>query len=46
LEILTGLAEVVRRIERDAPLRYLTAGELVALLTIDAPNYLSAAAQC
>jgi rhamnose utilization protein RhaD (predicted bifunctional aldolase and dehydrogenase) len=46
LEILTGLAEVVRRIDRSAPMRYLTAGELVALLTIDAPNYLSAAAQC
>jgi rhamnose utilization protein RhaD (predicted bifunctional aldolase and dehydrogenase) len=44
LEILAGLAEVVRRIDGGAPLRYLTAEELVAILTIDAPSYAAASA--
>lgn len=43
LEILTGLAEVARRIDAAAPLRYLTANELIALLTTDAPSYVAAA---
>lgn len=44
LEILTGLAEVVRRIGPEAPLRYLTATELTNLMTNDAPSYAGAGA--
>jgi rhamnose utilization protein RhaD (predicted bifunctional aldolase and dehydrogenase) len=44
LEILAGLAEVARRIDGEAPLRYLTAEELMAILTTDAPSYASASA--
>jgi rhamnose utilization protein RhaD (predicted bifunctional aldolase and dehydrogenase) len=39
MEMLVGLAEVVRRIDRSAPLRYLSEAELQLVLNEDAHDY-------